>query len=397
MEFENWLHEISNAEFTVFVKRLSANDTGLTGSHQVGSYIPKVTLGEAFPSFIPWVGTPKSYPIALIDSHNMPAKRITATFYESKNEGRLTGWVQGVGNSPMQDGENTGALTIFAFQLNGSQDCELVKVWICKDLEEELYFEREVGPVDPDNHISVRGDELSLSLKVTDSSSKLEIPDQWKSEFPNGKEIAEFIHNSFPLNKKCADVRILLYRQYEMDLFVEIERSYVMPLIKGGFNDVESFVAVANSVLNRRKSRSGKSLEYHLEKIFKQENLLDFGVQCVTEAKKKPDFLFPGCKAYHDDEYPADKLRMLAVKTTLKDRWRQVLNEASKISEVHLFTLQKGVSINQFNEMESEGVTLVVPKDLVASYPKEIRSKLVSLENFISDTKGLYSISSDHA
>ncbi len=52
----------------------------------------------------------------------------------------------------------------------------------------------------------------------------------------------------------------------------------------------------------------------------------------------KPDFLFPSAGAYHDTEFPVENLRMLAVKTTCKDRWRQILNEADKIHQVHLFT-----------------------------------------------------------
>lgn len=55
---------------------------------------------------------------------------------------------------------------------------------------------------------------------------------------------------------------------------------------------------------------------------------------------------------------------MLAVKTTCKDRWRQVLNEADKINNIHLFTLQEGVSLTQFREMQSAGVKLVVPLPL---------------------------------
>ncbi len=55
---------------------------------------------------------------------------------------------------------------------------------------------------------------------------------------------------------------------------------------------------------------------------------------------------------------------MLAVKTTCKDRWRQILNEADKIHQVHLFTLREGVSLAQYREMRESGVRLVVPSSL---------------------------------
>lgn len=81
---------------------------------------------------------------------------------------------------------------------------------------------------------------------------------------------------------------------------------------------------------------------------------------------------------------------MLAVKTTCKDRWRQVINEADRIRKVHLFTLQEGVSEPQFKEMESAGVKLVVPEPLHTSYPKKVRADLLTLRDFIEETKALY-------
>lgn len=82
---------------------------------------------------------------------------------------------------------------------------------------------------------------------------------------------------------------------------------------------------------------------------------------------------------------------MLGVKTTCKDRWRQVLNEANRIDTVHLFTLQQGVSVAQFREMQAEGIRLVVPKGLHKAFPEEIRGELMSLSAFINEIKELYS------
>ena len=47
----------------------------------------------------------------------------------------------------------------------------------------------------------------------------------------------------------------------------------------------------------------------------------------------------------------ADTLRMLAVIFTCKDRWRQILNEAYRIEQCHLITLQESQSENQFREI----------------------------------------------
>ncbi len=83
---------------------------------------------------------------------------------------------------------------------------------------------------------------------------------------------------------------------------------------------------------------------------------------------------------------------MLAVKTTCKDRWRQILNEADKIHQVHLFTLQEGVSLAQYREMRESGVRLVVPSSLHKKYPEAVRAELMTLGAFIAELTGFTQI-----
>jgi hypothetical protein len=78
---------------------------------------------------------------------------------------------------------------------------------------------------------------------------------------------------------------------------------------------------------------------------------------------------------------------MLAVKTTCKDRWRQILTEADRISDKHLLTLQEGVSESQFREMTEARVRLVVPAELTNAFPKSVRPHLQTLESFIGDVR----------
>ncbi|MFC6252851.1 type II restriction endonuclease [Pseudophaeobacter arcticus] len=48
-------------------------------------------------------------------------------------------------------------------------------------------------------------------------------------------------------------------------------------------------------------------------------------------------------------------------KSTCKDRWRQVLAEAEKVSRKHLLTLEPGISEPQTDQMEASSLQLVVP------------------------------------
>ena len=183
------------------------------------------------------------------------------------------------------------------------------------------------------------------------------------------------------------DSELLHWNGMEYQLFQRIEEAEYGDRIRQGFSSMQDFVEVANSVLNRRKSRAGKSLEYHLEALF-QGNHLRYEAQVVTEEKKRPDFVFPGGKEYHNPKYPKDKLIILGAKTTCKDRWRQVISEAGRVDTKYLCTLQQGISPQQLHEMQSEHVVLVVPKPYInAYYPPEYRGNILTLQSFIRMVK----------
>ena len=78
-------------------------------------------------------------------------------------------------------------------------------------------------------------------------------------------------------------------------------------------------------------------------------------------------------------------MRLLAIKTTCKDRWRQILNEADRIPRKHLLTLQEGVSESQFREMQEANVQLAVPAGLVGKYPEAVRGKLMTVKGFLGE------------
>jgi type II restriction enzyme len=186
------------------------------------------------------------------------------------------------------------------------------------------------------------------------------------------------------------DRKLLAWIETEYRLFRKLEQERYGEIIAQGFPSVEQFVILANSILNKRKSRAGKSLEHHLARIF-DLNALGYSAQPRTEGNKHPDFLFPSEVAYHTPRYPLDKLIFLAAKTTCKDRWRQVINEADRFKgsdkTKHLFTLQQGISAQQMDEMEDEGVVLVVPQPYIVTYPASRRDRIWTLKMFVDYAK----------
>jgi len=398
--FLQWIDDKTHDEWWIYTKRLSANDTGLTGGHGVGIYVPQVVVTVTLPSIaMPVTKNPRCGLKAQVTSHGFPEQTLKATYYNNKhfsegnrNEHRLTRWNSDVTDNPIQDPANTGALTLFAFNVpKKGADASFLDVWICKNLEEEEFVENQIGEVIPGRWLFDRGDRLLAGFTQGPDAipSSVAIPPEWDDIFPGGAAIISYLSTVFRFKSTTPDKLIIERRNKEYQLFRQIEERHILHKVRNGFDSVDDFMLMANSVSNRRKSRSGKSLEIHLEHLFQQFGLTAFTTQCETEGKKRPDFIFPSCGAYHDHLFPGGDLRMLAVKTTCKDRWRQILNEADRVEKIHLFTLQEGVSPQQFAEMVKEDVILVVPEPLHSKYPEQLRDKLMTLESFIEDTKGL--------
>ncbi|GFR77854.1 restriction endonuclease EcoRII, partial [Elysia marginata] len=127
------------------------------------------------------------------------------------------------------------------------------------------------------------------------------------------------------------DAALMVWMEREEILFRTMEKHIIGERLAQGFGgDVDDFIAFSLSVQNRRKSRAGLALENHLEALF-SECSISYSRGAMTEHKSKPDFIFPSIEHYHDNDFEPNNLTMLGVKSSCKDRWRQVLTEANKI------------------------------------------------------------------
>jgi hypothetical protein len=153
-------------------------------------------------------------------------------------------------------------------------------------------------------------------------------------------------------------------------------------LSRGFADDTEGFLQFSLSVLNRRKSRVGLALENHLELVL-MHNEIGYDRAAQTEGKARPDFLFPGGKEYRNASFESHLLTMLGVKSTCKDRWRQVLTEAARIDTKHLLTLEAAISQDQTRQMQQHRLQLVVPRKLQPTYSAEQITVLMDLGSFI--------------
>ena len=232
-------------------------------------------------------------------------------------------------------------------------------------------------------------DEIGIEFEDPDANSLDAIIDRFGMDFPRTAEFSDLARLTLPgINAKDnADGALLAWLDHEEAMFRRLEKKIVSRRISEGFEDggeidVDGFVKYSLSVQNRRKSRMGHSFENHLKAVFDTYNL-KYDSQVITEKGKKPDFIFPSAKDYFDEAFSVELLTMLAVKSSCKDRWPQVLPEAERITQKHLATLEPGISSAQTNTMRDSKVQLIVPLAIQSSYSPDQQSWLWCVEDFI--------------
>ena len=290
-----------------YCKFLSANDSGETGGHQAGILISMSARTMLF--------TERQ----LRENHilkktgqiiwqNDFVTTCTFTWYGSKNELRITGF--GRGKSPLSP-ELTGALFVM---IKDSEEDYQGFLFNTDDDIRDFLDNFGLTPAETNRPINIEqiSPEWAEKQAMDDFIAALQL------DFPVTSEMsraARMIQQQAYGNQRMAitdpDSILLRWTEQEYRLFRAIEHARYGGVVSEGFASVDDFVDLANQVLNRRKSRAGKSLEHHLSAIF-DENSIQYTAQAITEGNKKPDFIFPSIEAYHDMTFSVDDLCMLA-------------------------------------------------------------------------------------
>ena len=363
-----------------YCKFLSANDSGETGGHQSGILISMSARDMLF--------TPEE----MRNNHILKktgkilwqsdyTTNCTFTWYTSKNELRITGFGRGL--SPLSP-ELTGALFVLV-----KLDEENYDGYLFNTDDSIRDFLDSFGMTPAETNRLIETNQILPEVRQTQAIkafiATLDVEFPVSSQMSAAARMLEnYIFSNHYLISSDPDQILLRWTDEEFRLFKALEEARYGELVSRGFSTVDDFVLMANQVLNRRKSRAGKSLEHHLSAIF-DENNIQYTAQAITEGNKKPDFLFPSEEAYHDMTFSVEKLCTLAAKTTCKDRWRQILSEANRLRDKnkYLCTLQQGISSQQLDEMQGEKVILVVPKEYHTYYPRDKRDRLWTVKHFV--------------
>lgn len=359
---------------TVFVKFLSPNDTGLTGGHQCGIYIQKQCVPLIFERQFERGLNQDRWADIVWNEEELTRSRFIYYGQGTRNEYRITNFGRGF---QLLKPDRTGDLVVICRE---SWEKYWAYTFSTEEEIEEVLDAWQLPPTGTDK--LVKG---GSPHKPTEDELIIRVISEFGGEFPDTTTMARsaerldltYVGDTM---RSDPDGTVLRWTDVEYRLFRKVEEQYYSYVLERPMKSLDEFVRTGLEITNRRKSRAGKSLEKHLASIFDAFDL-QYTAQAVTEGNKKPDFIFPSAAAYHDPTFPAESLVFLGSKTTCKDRWRQVLNEADRIPHKYLFTLQQGVSPAQLDEMRAEDLTLVVPKPLHRTYPKG--GDIITLSDFI--------------
>lgn len=370
--------EDAQANGKAILKYISANDAGITGSHQAGFYMPKPAW-KLYSPFGPEKGTLRKSKVKIFWQGERYTDSVV-TYYgqKTRDEYRLTCFGKGF---PYLHEDMVGDLLVL----------------IPQDMHNWLAYVIDAGS-DIDDVQAALGVEIIEGWTIYDAAAKAEpvsedacIDKQFRAfaapltAFPKGSQFSAAARDAMlkcvrDFAKRSPDDKLLDLMKEEYHLFKLVERQLCLHEVTQPFRTIDGFLKVAATIMNRRKSRAGRSMENHVEYLLSEAQI---PFECRPDIAGEPDILIPGRDAYNDSHYPDDKLFMLGVKTTCKDRWRQILNEAQRIQHKHLMTIQEGISKKQLLQMQQAQVTLIVPQRLHSRYPRDKTIKLMDVEGFI--------------
>ena len=389
----------------VGVKRLSAVDAEpkTSNQHEVGSTVKMrndflgKTHQQKFPAIYIWLGG---------DQEGF-TEESWATHYDARiNKPRAAEWRLYYPSNPVTEAMRAGDTLFLAKDQGGvlwfivapeGSTSEQQLFWLFGLRPEgKSFVSREFSDEEPELDFAARFilDEIGIEFEEPEADKLDSIIEKFGTKFPTTAEFSDLARLTLPevRAEDDPDAALIAWLDHEEALFRRLERKVVSSRIGAGFTnadgtDVDGFISFSLSVQNRRKSRMGHSLENHLAAVLRAHDIRH-ARGAVTEHNHKPDFLFPDLETYLAAPAEGDpRLTMLGAKSTCKDRWRQVLAEAEKISRKHLLTLEPGISEPQTSQMEASNLQLVVPFSVQESYTNVQRGWLWCVGDFIGEVK----------
>jgi hypothetical protein len=189
------------------------------------------------------------------------------------------------------------------------------------------------------------------------------------------------------------DVRLEAVLAAETELFYAIndrigeDRHHALIASGASFAEIERFFLGRHQAA---KSRRGTSLMRHFGALLSDE-AIPFTPECDTGKPPPADFMIPSCTSYADLTYPDDRLRLVSAKSTLKERWTEVIPEAGRIREKYLLTLDRKLTDSVIEAMRAETVRPFLPRGFIAeAYDgRPVRSSLGTVTELVGELRAV--------
>ncbi len=147
---------------------------------------------------------------------------------------------------------------------------------------------------------------------------------------------------------------------------------------KAARNEFPAINSFFLSLTQSRRSRAGDSFQVVMNDILQR---LGYPFTPKPRLDGKPDFVMPSKQHYNKN--PMDCI-VLTLKTTLRERWRQVVTEGAKGTHFYLATIDRKLSDKELSAMKSKKVYVVVPADAQDECYTD-HDNVLSFEEFIED------------
>jgi hypothetical protein len=378
---------------TVAIKRLSAVEVDASASHQREFHADRLGRelgldgarleGDLLASYYPIDGEPQieSTSYTYYQARKPPRSEFrlyphTGMFQDEAHEGDLLV----VFRSPAHT-----ALRMVAAERGSRAELELLEAFFARDVPSLDRFRYVESPAS-----SAGAQQLALALTPTppdlDDTVAKHPTYRWaldNGEYPttavmavSAREIADVTYgqdldpDSFLDQGLAAETR----------LFFAIEQKLAaieLAALTAKTTDVSAILEWSTRRLNSRKSRRGRSLQRHLEALLTREQI-PFSPECPTEEPPPVDVMVPSCHAYADPAFPPDRLRAISCKSTLKERWMEIVPEARRVHTKFVLTLDDKLTDNVIESMVRQRVRPFMPARVLETYARRHTRPLLS-------------------
>lgn len=152
-----------------------------------------------------------------------------------------------------------------------------------------------------------------------------------------------------------------------------VSRSVAVDLASKQFDEFNSFFL---SLTQSRRKRAGAAFEVVIRTLFRR---LGYPFQEQQVIDGRPDFILPSKEHFEED---AMDCIVLAIKRTLRERWRQIVTEGSGKS-FYLATIDDKLTATQLDAIKTNKIYLVVPSEMKSKIYDEWAS-VISFEEFFA-------------